>query len=230
MTSVAVIREFNIPRRRRPRKSPLKSELAFFQSLSWLFQLTYFAKCKRTLLELNSQQPYPSSESERKFGHRSFTSSTKREIRYFHAVVLQWRQRNVQDRVINASEESLLCLFNPLPFWTFTLPSPSPSPPCHLKLPIMAVVSDAYFITPLLCFKMEGLNFNFSLLLYRVFESAFRLTAWFLYTKAQEFSSKDSFFELGLVGSDLDSGFFHKISLGTHHNYFQQNHWIIPNA
>ena len=38
-----------------------KSEFAFFQSLSWLFQLTYFVKCKQTLLELNFYQPYPSS-------------------------------------------------------------------------------------------------------------------------------------------------------------------------
>ena len=30
-----------------------KSEFTFFQSLSWLFQLAYFVKCKRTLLELN---------------------------------------------------------------------------------------------------------------------------------------------------------------------------------
>ena len=33
----------------------------FFQSLSWLYQLAYFVKCKRTLLELNFYQPYPSS-------------------------------------------------------------------------------------------------------------------------------------------------------------------------
>ena len=38
-----------------------KSEFTFFQSLSWLFQLAYFVKCKRTLLELNFYQPYPSS-------------------------------------------------------------------------------------------------------------------------------------------------------------------------
>ena len=33
----------------------------FFQSLSWLYQLAYFVKCKRTLLKLNFYQPYPSS-------------------------------------------------------------------------------------------------------------------------------------------------------------------------
>ena len=32
--------------------------------LSCLFQLTYFIKCKQTLLELNSYQPYPSSWEE----------------------------------------------------------------------------------------------------------------------------------------------------------------------
>ena len=36
-----------------------KSEFTFFQSLSWLFQLAYFVKCKPTLLELNFYQPYP---------------------------------------------------------------------------------------------------------------------------------------------------------------------------
>ena len=30
-----------------------KSEFTFFQSLSWSFQLAYFVKCKRTLLQLN---------------------------------------------------------------------------------------------------------------------------------------------------------------------------------
>ena len=48
------IREFKIPRRRRPRKRRLKSEFAFFQSLSRLLQLIYFVKCKRTLFEPNS--------------------------------------------------------------------------------------------------------------------------------------------------------------------------------
>ena len=49
-------REFKIPRRPRPppRKRRLKSEFVFFQSLSRLFQLGYFVKCKRTLLEPNS--------------------------------------------------------------------------------------------------------------------------------------------------------------------------------
>ena len=38
-----------------------KREFTSFQFLSWLFQLSYFVKCKRTLLELNFYQSYPSS-------------------------------------------------------------------------------------------------------------------------------------------------------------------------
>ena len=42
------------PRRRRRQKRRLKiSELAFFESLSRLFQLAHFLKRKRILLELN---------------------------------------------------------------------------------------------------------------------------------------------------------------------------------
>ena len=47
-----------IPRRKRRME---KWIYIFVQSLSWLFQLAYFVKCKRILLELNSYQLYPSS-------------------------------------------------------------------------------------------------------------------------------------------------------------------------
>ena len=57
----------------------LKSEFAFFQYLSQLFLTTYFVKCRRTLLELKSLGPYPSTEREIKFGRCMFTSSIKRE-------------------------------------------------------------------------------------------------------------------------------------------------------
>ena len=46
---LSCMREFKIPRRLRPRKSRLKSEFAFFQSLLRLFQFAYFVKCKRTI-------------------------------------------------------------------------------------------------------------------------------------------------------------------------------------
>ena len=46
---LSCMREFKIPRRLRPRKSRLKSEFAFFQSLLRLFQFAYFVKCKWTI-------------------------------------------------------------------------------------------------------------------------------------------------------------------------------------
>ena len=49
----------------------------------------------RTFLGLNSQESYPSS-LKRKFRRRLLTSSRKIEIRNFHVVVVQWRQKDVQ--------------------------------------------------------------------------------------------------------------------------------------
>ena len=96
-------REFKISRRWTPRKRRfLKlSKFAFFRSLSRLIQLIYFVKCKRTLFEPNSKEPCSSSERERKFSRRLFTSSIKCEIRHFRVVVVQWRQRNVQKSVMH---------------------------------------------------------------------------------------------------------------------------------
>ena len=106
----------------------MTSELTFFQSLSWLFQLTYFVKCKRTLLELNFYKPYRSSERERKFCHCLFTSFTKREIRHFHVVVVQWRQTNIQKSVMHVQS----CFFALSSYCFFTFSSPP-----HLKLDII---------------------------------------------------------------------------------------------
>ena len=51
-----------------------------------------------------------------------FTSFTKREIRHFHVVVVQWRQRNVQKNVTHAQS----CCFAILSaFMSFSLTSPS---------------------------------------------------------------------------------------------------------
>ena len=55
-----------------------------------------------------------------------FTSPTKREIRKFCVVVVQWQQRNVQTKCV-ARAELILCLFFiPIAFLTSSLPSPSP--------------------------------------------------------------------------------------------------------
>ena len=62
--------------RSQPRKRRMKSEFTFFHSLSWLFQLAYFVKCKRTLLKVNFYPPHPNSWREKKFCHCLFTSFT----------------------------------------------------------------------------------------------------------------------------------------------------------
>ena len=93
-------RDLKIRGRRRQRKRRWKSEFAFLQSSSRLLQVINFVRCKRTLLKLNSWEPYPSSETERKFCRLLCTSSVKREIRHFHVVVVQRRQRHVQKSVM----------------------------------------------------------------------------------------------------------------------------------
>ena len=78
---------------RRQRERRLKSEFAFFCSLSQLLLPTYFVKCRRTLLELNSLGPYPSTEREIKFRRSLLTSSIKLEIRHCYVVVVQKRAK-----------------------------------------------------------------------------------------------------------------------------------------
>ena len=95
-------RDLKIRGRRRQRKRRWKSEFAFLQSSSRLLQVINFVRCKRTLLKLNSWEPYPSSETERKFCRLLCTSSVKREIRHFHVEVVQRRQRHVQKSVMQA--------------------------------------------------------------------------------------------------------------------------------
>ena len=86
-----------MPGRRRQGKCRLNTEFAVFQSSSGLFQLAYFVKCTRALLELNSQEPYLSQETKRKFCGCLFTSSiiTRKllEIRRFHVLVVQTKLR-----------------------------------------------------------------------------------------------------------------------------------------
>ena len=69
--------------------------------ISQLFLPTYFVKCRRTLLELNSLGPYPSSEREIKFRRCLFTSSIEREIRHFHVVVGQKGAKKCTKRVMH---------------------------------------------------------------------------------------------------------------------------------
>ena len=63
-----------------------------------------------------------------------FPSSTRREIRHFHVVVVQRRQRNVQKKR-DARAKLLFSLSKPIACSPFSLPSPS----SLLKLPISSV-------------------------------------------------------------------------------------------
>ena len=88
----------------RLRKRHLKSEVALLQTLSLLFHLVQFVKCWHFFLELNSKWLHRSSGKEKESRLSLlclvFAFSTKREIRYFHVVVVQWWQRNIVTVVI----------------------------------------------------------------------------------------------------------------------------------
>ena len=97
------IQEIKMPRQLTATKTSHEKWIPIFSVSIMIIptHITYFVKCKGTLLELNFYQPYPSSWRERKFCHCLFTSFTKREIRYFHVAVVQWKQRDVQKSVMH---------------------------------------------------------------------------------------------------------------------------------
>ena len=88
---VIIIRELKQRRRRRRqlRKRHLKSEFPLPQTLSRLFYLVQFVKCWHFFLEFNSKRLYRSSGKEKESHCLVFTSSTKRESRYFHVAVVR---------------------------------------------------------------------------------------------------------------------------------------------
>ena len=100
--------------RRRLRKRHLKREFAPLQTLSRLFQLVQFVKCWQIVLELNSERLQSSGKESRCIVS---TSSTKREIRHFHVVVVQRRQRNVQKSVMHVQS----CCFTNLNLLLFAV-------------------------------------------------------------------------------------------------------------
>ena len=75
--------------RRRLRKRHLQSEFALPQTKSRLFHLLKFVKCWQSFLELNSNGLHQSSGKEKGSCCLLLLSSTKREIRQFHVVVVQ---------------------------------------------------------------------------------------------------------------------------------------------
>ena len=80
-------------------------------------------------ISINYIQVY--KEKENSITHCMFTSFTTRETRYFHAVVLQWRQRNVQQ-----NKAWCKCKVVVFPCQAIAFLISCPAPP-HLKLPVI---------------------------------------------------------------------------------------------
>ena len=78
-----------------------------------------------------SQEPYSSSERERKFSRHLFTSSIKQNIRHFPVIVMRDGKKCTKKR--DARAELLLCLFILLLFLTFSFSLSSQ----HFKVPIL---------------------------------------------------------------------------------------------
>ena len=74
-------------------------------------------------LTLNSNGLCQNSGKEKESRCLVCTSSKKREIRYFHVVVVQWRQRNVQKSVMHV-QSCCVANLNQLFFLPFSLMSP----------------------------------------------------------------------------------------------------------
>ena len=86
--------------------------------ISRLFLLIYSVKCKRTLFELYSPEPYSGSKRKRKFGRLLFMSSIKREIRLFFCRSRAVTAKNVQKSVVHVQSccfaYSTYCFFDVL--------------------------------------------------------------------------------------------------------------------
>ena len=65
-------------------KTSLKRGIRFLSNFVAIIS-NHFVK----YMDLNPDEPYPSSERERKFPRCLFTSSIKRDIRHFQVVVVQ---------------------------------------------------------------------------------------------------------------------------------------------
>ena len=76
------IREFKIPRRRRRQKCRSKSDFSIYETL-FIPTRSRHVLCRRTLLELNSEEKYPGLQRVREIHRCMFTLLIKREIRQF---------------------------------------------------------------------------------------------------------------------------------------------------
>ena len=101
MPRAILIRELKQLRRQGQRERHLELEFALFQTSSLLFYLVQFVKYGRIFLELILNDFIQGQKQEK--GNRClvFTSTITREFKKFHVVVVQGRQRNVQESVMH---------------------------------------------------------------------------------------------------------------------------------
>ena len=107
---VGAISEFTQWRRRRLRKRHLKGEFVLTQTLSRLFHLVWFVKFWQIFVELILKGSIKVPEKKKKVVVFCPRPATKREIRQFHVVVVQRRQRNVSKNVMHVQSCCFACL------------------------------------------------------------------------------------------------------------------------
>ena len=87
--------------RQRLRKRHLKSEFVLLRTFISLIPTRSSSNVGKFFWELNFKRLYQSSGKEREGRCLVFTCLTQREIRHFHVVVVQQRQRNLQKKVMH---------------------------------------------------------------------------------------------------------------------------------
>ena len=174
-------------------KTSLKKWSRAASTLSRLFRLVQFVKCWQFYLELNSKRLYGSSEKEES-RCLVYTSSTKRSIRHFHVVVVQWQQRNVQKSVMHVQSCCFADLNLLLSFMLSSLTSPSSllkhpdRVSCERsvrRLPIQLQLQPEFFRTSqagslTVAWTVEHINlfFPFSLHCFRMPRISFSVVIW----------------------------------------------------
>ena len=109
-------REFFISRRRQPQKTSLEKWICVLSISIAITPNHLLCQMQANPFWAEFLRTISSSERERKFSRRLFTSMIKREIRHFPVVVVQWRQRNVQKSVTHV-QRCCLDSVQPIVFW-----------------------------------------------------------------------------------------------------------------
>ena len=113
-------------------RTSLKKWICVLSVFIAIIPTTCFVKCRRTLLELNSEASYPTKDRQITFRRCLFTSSRKCGIRHVYFVVVQKRAEEMYKKAWCTCKVVVL-LIKPIVFLTFSLPSGS----LDLEVPIL---------------------------------------------------------------------------------------------